>query len=112
MKKKCVIRVCTPKTLLKKVKERNKQKEEEKQKREEIAASQKEVCNFLSKRCRDIVFRDVVLEKDVITNEMCSKTFTALGAIWECVLNPREEKDGSSSPSSTVSVFFTCCLSK
>jgi len=104
--KQCVIRVCTPSTLLKKVKERNKQKAEEKKNMEEIAASQKEVCNFLTKRCRDLVFRDVVLEKDVITNEMCSKTFTALGAIWECVLNPKEDKDGTSTPSQTVSVFL------
>jgi len=104
--KQCVIRVCTPSTLLKKVKERNKQKEGENKKLEEIATSHKEVCNFLTKRCRDLIFRDVVLEKDVITSEMCSKTFTALGAIWECVLNPREEKDGTATPSQTVSVFL------
>jgi len=37
---------------------------------------------------------------------MCSKTFTALGAIWECVLNPKEDKDGTSTPNQTVSVFL------
>jgi len=73
---------------------------------EDVAASQKEVCNFLSKRCRDIVFRDVVLEKDVISSEMCSKTFTALGAIWECVLNPKEGKEETSTPTNVVSIFL------
>jgi hypothetical protein len=104
--KECVIRVCTPKTLLKKVTARNEQKEEEKKQMEALAASQKEVCNFLSKRCRDLLFRDVVLEKDVITQEMCSKTFTALGAIWECVLSPRESKEGTSTPRQDVSIFL------
>jgi len=106
--KECVIRVCTPKTLLKKVKERNKKKEEEKKEMEKIASSQKEVCNFLSKRCRDLVFRDVVFEKDVITNEMCSKTFTALGAIWECVLTPRENKEETSSQGVSIFLRVVC----
>jgi len=74
----------------------------------EVAESQKEVCNLLTKRCRDLVFRDVMLEKDVISSELCSKTFTALGALWECVLNPRETKEGTLNAGVSVFLRVVC----
>jgi len=41
---------------------------------------------LLSKRCRDLLFRDIILEKDIITHEMRSKPFKAFGVNIECIL--------------------------
>jgi len=110
--KECPIRKRGVKFLLKKVEERNKQKAEEKKKLDEQAAAEKEVSSILGKRCRDIVFRDVLLERDVLSSEMCSKTFSALGFIWECVLQPRPKPEDaknesqSSASNQTVNIFL------
>jgi hypothetical protein len=49
--------------------------------------SQTKVVDLLSSRARDIVIRDVVLEKDELCDVICSKTFMALGYAWEVVLH-------------------------
>ncbi len=56
-------------------------------KAEEKLSAQTAVCRLLSSRCKDIQMRDVVLERDSICEETCSKTFTALGLAWEVIMS-------------------------
>jgi len=110
--KDCPIRKNSIKGVLKNVQERNKQQESKENKIREQNSAYKEVAILLSRRCRDLVFRDVILEKDVVSSEMCSKTFSALNAMWELVLVPRKpdetKTDGTTSSSSPqrVAVFL------
>jgi hypothetical protein len=51
--------------------------------------------------------RDVHIEPDTITNQRCSKTFTALGLPWEAVLAPPPEvKDGQPIEPLRVGIFL------
>ena len=45
---------------------------------------------YLSKRCKDIQVRDVVIEHDTITRERCAATFVACGKAWQVFLDPME----------------------
>lgn len=42
---------------------------------------------MLSKRCRDLCVRDLVIERDMLTGAMCTKPFTACGLNWEVYLD-------------------------
>jgi len=104
--KSCEVRNTSIKKLLKKVRERDGRKAaKEKQIRDQMA-SFSSVCNLLSSRCRDVIIRDVVIEKDQLSQEQCSKTFTALGVAWEAVL---VEKKAMQCPGKhSVRRFQTC----
>lgn len=43
---------------------------------------------MLSKRCRDLCVRDLVIERDMLTGSMCTKPFSACGLTWEVYLDP------------------------
>ena len=46
-----------------------------------------QLCHMLSKRCRDLCVRDLVIERDILTGAMCTKPFTACGLKWEVYLD-------------------------
>jgi hypothetical protein len=83
--KACGLRMAKAKTILANVQARDAKKETEKQQLEEKFKIQTQICQMLSHRCRDMVVRDVVLEKDALTGEMCSKAFTAMGLAMEII---------------------------
>jgi hypothetical protein len=89
--KECEIRNKKPSKLLKRVLKRNAVKQVELKKVEDSASAQRDVCKLLSARCKEIAIRDVVLERDTLCEETCSKTFTALGLAWEAVLTKSTE---------------------
>jgi hypothetical protein len=86
--KSCPIRGKNAKSILKLLQERDQKKKIEET--ASIAASIDEgsvkVCKLLSSRAREIVIKDVVLERDEVCDEVCSKTFMALGFAWEVIL--------------------------
>jgi hypothetical protein len=94
----CPIRTKSPKKLLKLVLKRNERKENEQRALQDLHTRQAQVCQLLSGRCCDMVMRDVHIEPDPLRNDKCSKTFTAFGIPWECVLAPQptegEKKEG------------------
>jgi len=93
--KSCSIRTKSPKHILKRVIQRNIEKQNEFKKTEDSLVTQKQVCKLLASRCKDIHIRDVILEKDTVCDEFCSKTFTAVGLAWEAILSkPTDAKFG------------------
>jgi len=93
--KNCPIRVKSVKHILKRVRQRSVDQANEFKKVEDSLSAQRQVCKLLTSRCKDIHIRDVVLEKDVICDEFCSKTFTAVGLAWEAILcKPTDPKFG------------------
>eukprot|EP00808_Paulinella_micropora_P009501 g29655.t1 len=84
--KKCRTREQPVKVLLQNVQERNAQREKAQSQAKNAMQAHSEVSAFFSRRARDIAIRDVVIERDNISNEMCSKTFSLLGLLWEAVL--------------------------
>lgn len=93
----CPIRTKSPKKLLKLVAKRAERKEQEQRTLQDLYTRQGQVCQLLSGRCCDMVLRDVHIEPDPLRNDKCSKTFTAFGIPWECVLAPQpegEKKEG------------------
>lgn len=82
----CQLKNQRPKKILKFVLMRNKQREDEYARQRSALATQEEICRLMTARCRDIAVRDVVIERDDICNTMCSKTFSAMGHVWEVFL--------------------------
>eukprot|EP00475_Leptophrys_vorax_P000680 TRINITY_DN10384_c0_g2_i1.p1 TRINITY_DN10384_c0_g2~~TRINITY_DN10384_c0_g2_i1.p1 ORF type:complete len:490 (-),score=129.06 TRINITY_DN10384_c0_g2_i1:1155-2624(-) len=83
----CEIRNMKGKKLVKLMKENDSKKKGESLKQMSAQEAQTKVVQLLSSRARDIVIRDVMLEKDDLCDVICSKTFMALGYAWEVILN-------------------------
>jgi len=82
----CELRKASVKKILQLVNARNLAREEKESKALVLSRSQAAVCDQLSARCRDMVWRDVIIEQDQYTNIICSKPFHALGLAWEAHL--------------------------
>lgn len=89
--KACEVKTWTPKEILKAVNART--EEREKQIRVDRAQTKAyaNLCSYLSKRCRDIEFRDVHIETDTLTNERVANTFSACGLHWQLFLDPARD---------------------
>jgi hypothetical protein len=81
--KSCPIKKEPAKKLLQNVNLRNIAHEKKLEQVLEDAKSEREVCRLLSSRCRDIAWRDVVIESDPYSAVIASKPFHALGLAWE-----------------------------
>lgn len=46
-----------------------------------------QLCRMLSKRCRDMVIRDLLIEMDPHTGELATHPFRAVGLSWEVVMD-------------------------
>jgi len=91
-KKECSIKQMSPRRILKLVQEKEEAKKlEAANSRSNFEKGGRKVLDLLSARVHDIVVRDVLLEKDEICDEVCSKTFMALGLAWEVIMtkNPK-----------------------
>jgi hypothetical protein len=109
----CPIRTKSPKKLLKLVLKRNERKENEQRAMQDLYTRQGQLCQLLSGRCCDMVVRDIHIEPDQLRNDKCSKTFTAFGIPWECVLAPqpiegekKEGKEGEAKEPPKVGIFL------
>jgi len=89
--KSCEVKDWSPKQILKHVMARQEQKEKEVKMEKFKTKAYSNLCSYLSKRCRDIVFRDVHIETDMLTNERVANTFTACGLAWQLFLDPIKE---------------------
>jgi len=103
----CPIRSKSAKKLLRLINERNARKEQENRALQDLCTRQAQVVQLLASRCRDAVVRDVHIEPDTISNQKCSKTFTAFGLPWEAVLAlPPETKEGQAPEPPRVGIFL------
>lgn len=82
----CEIRKMSAKKILKLVTEREQKRKSTGGNKDMLKDGKEQITKLLSSRARDIVIRDVLLEKDDLCDEICSKTFMALGFAWEVVL--------------------------
>eukprot|EP00474_Spongospora_subterranea_P009481 CRZ09939.1 hypothetical protein [Spongospora subterranea] len=93
----CTLRQKSAKSILKRVLERATcQKQEERRKRAEVV-SQIKIAELLSSRCRDILIREVVIERDTICEVISSKPFKAFGATLSLELDMKPKKTAPSS---------------
>jgi len=86
LEKKCKLKKAQAKDILKNVIARQRGEEKKNQKFQAKLHAQKTICELLSSYCGNICIRDVFIERDDICDEMCCKTFTAFGMLWEMVL--------------------------
>lgn len=84
--KECPIKSKSPKKILKIVKAMKAKELEDRQVELDARKVESEIVKMMSSRVRDVVIRDVHLEKDEVCDEICSKTFMALGYAWEVLL--------------------------
>ena len=86
--KQCDVKGFSMKEILRGVSRRNEEAERLRAAEKLTNKAHINVCNYLSKRCRDVAVRDVVIQYDPITKERCANTFTACGLAWQLFLDP------------------------
>jgi hypothetical protein len=92
--KECPILGKKHKSILKRVLKRAEEQTADFKRREHECRLQTDIVRLLTSPAKDIAYKDVVLEKDPLHNEMCSQTFTALNLAWEVALT--KPTDGTS----------------
>lgn len=85
----CELATKSAKSILKRVLKLNAAREAERQQLSQTVGSHQLVCETLSRRCRDVQFKDVTLHSGTLgaENVLCSNPFTALGITWEAHLD-------------------------